>query len=224
MRAVAASILVIAMGCARQIAQLADLDCDQVPGKHVRGTTFETSDANLVSAHLEELGQPVLHRWPSIRRIIRFTTVPTFGEVLVVSIYPNQGKSAVRIAWHEGYGDGCPDARVGEAIRELQRSAPQAIVQTIEQRVSMFGFPGSVEGASPVLRSADGALLEVICLHPTTYFLELREGWSYSYFLASDCDPRVEDPAFQAIARLVYEFIPEPLKTRSRYWSEEIAG
>jgi hypothetical protein len=77
------TLIVLAGGCAHPLAYVPLFPCDRVPGEYVPGSSLESLDANVVSAHLRTLGEPVLHRSalaPS--RTIRLTFIGSKRRLL----------------------------------------------------------------------------------------------------------------------------------------------
>jgi hypothetical protein len=216
-KVLAVALLLSALtGCTRTLAFILvrDLRCFEAPGEYVPGTSLESGGANFISAHLRELGEPVL--WETAlapRTTIRLTAAPPRGKPIAVRFeYFSKDKIRVHAARSNLLAGACPPS-----LRPLDRWFQDEDAEadlSLEQwsdlirllLASEFDMQPLLE---PIARIDDQEVL-VVRTDGGSYFLEQREREGYRGVLRPSASPFIESAAFRNLCNRMLELSPLP--------------
>jgi hypothetical protein len=217
MKVLLAFAFLILTGCSHVAARLSADDCGGVPSRHVPGATFETWELNFISAHLRELGEPVL-RAPG-DETFRFTIAPHNYNPVSIRVVQRADSFVLYTARHTGAGGWCPEdfPRSERQRWRRQRTLTAAEAQLVATAINYFNIsprpPEEVEAAAP------GEI--IIKLHATQYLLESRGHSAYQFVFRQAGDPTVEEGSFRHLCAVLLGVANLRLERPGAYCAQE---
>lgn len=213
---IAASLVLLASACVHPISVLPCVECDEVPGEYVPGTSLWTLRANLQSAYLRELREPVL--WG--RKLfpvstLRLSIAPSGIDPLSVRIErtsdriksKSNGRVRLTAARFFAIGGHCPDRfrffrrwfvddrMQGETSREVWDELMVLLRATRFEEFPLFE-PRPAPGED-ILVSTGGVTLQ----------LELRDDEGYRAILRNDDSEFARSEPFRKLCEQLVELV-----------------
>lgn len=220
MRIVVAIGLLLMTGCSHMAARLVAEDCGSVPSRHLPGATFDTWEFNFISAHLRELGEPVLRARGD--DTFRFTVAPHNHNPVSVRVVRGTRSSVVYTARHAGAGGWCPEdfPRSERERWRRHRTLTAAEVQLVAEAVNDFNI--APRPAEEVEVATPGVV--IIKLHATQYLLESRDRTTYKFVFRQAGDPTVEESSFRYLCVVLLGISELQLERPGAYCAQDAAA